>query len=146
MTFGKRSENTLARESGSDGGMTLRFAARPPISRLLKCKKVLRSEARHWTSEIWAEEEEAALSSSSPPPLTCYANRLSSLVPSRPIVQLPRRICFQLAALLKRGIQYIERDFACIWFRSFSGGWKPGLHAASPSLPALSGSQGTPTL
>lgn len=30
MTFGKGSENTLARESGSDGGMTLRFATRPP--------------------------------------------------------------------------------------------------------------------
>lgn len=66
----------------------------------------------------------------------------SPLVLSRPIVQLPRRICFQLAALLKRGIQYIERDFACIWFPSLSGGWKPGLHAASPTtlchpLPSL---------
>lgn len=75
------------------------------------------------------------------PPLTCYANRLSSCLLSQPIVQLPRRICFQIAALLKRGIQYIERDFACIWFPSLSGrlkAWPPCClthHSLTPPVP-----------
>lgn len=59
-----------------------------------------------------------------------------------PIVQFPLQIRFQFTALLKWGIQYIERDFACIWFRFFSW-WLKAWPACCP-LPVLSSSQGDP--
>lgn len=54
-------------------------------------------------------------------------------------------LSFQLVALLRWGIQYIEGDFACIWFRSFSEQLKAWPPCCS-LLPVLSSSQGTPTL
>lgn len=59
-----------------------------------------------------------------------------------PIVQFPLQIWFQFAALLKCGIQYIERDFACIWFRFFSW-WLKAWPACCP-LPVLSRFPGGP--
>lgn len=54
-------------------------------------------------------------------------------------------LSFQLVALLRWGIQYIEGDFSCIWFRSFSEQLKAWPPCCS-LLPVLSSSQGTPTL
>lgn len=62
---------------------------------------------------------------------------LISLVLPGPIVQLPLQLSFQLVALLRWGIQYIEGDFACIWFRFFSErlkAWPPCCPPPSPSL------------
>lgn len=69
-------------------------------------------------------------------------NYISPLVLPAPIVQFTLRISFQFAALLEWGIQYIERDFACIWFRFFSW-WLKAWSPCCP-LPVLSSSQGTP--
>lgn len=60
--------------------------------------------------------------------ISLFSRLISSLVLPGPIVQLPLHLSFQLVALLRWGIQYIEGDFACIWFRSFSDrlkAWPP---------------------
>lgn len=68
------------------------------------------------------------------------ASLLSSLILSLvlpgPIVQLPSQLSFHLVALLRWRIQYIEGDFACIWFRFFSERLKawPSYCATPPSL------------
>lgn len=57
---------------------------------------------------------------------------ISSLVLPGPIVQLPSQLSFQLVALLRWRIQYIEGDFACIWFRFFSEKLKAWPPCCSP--------------